>query len=688
MDMQNSTLLSRAGSSKWLVNITNILMLVILGVVVFIVYSGGAVLEPSIFGLHVKISLRRLANPLVFLVIISIIRFLLWWSRVGASQASDDSTGSEKGDGPLQPTVNAPTCEEAFKKSDFFLKENLLVMAIVLIVTFITCNWIYTTYLTHTSRMVTWDMAEHGFWGIKIASAIEDFDLRSFVFHTNEQRLWPFVHSYLLAGFFLLFDSSVDTATLLSICAFSLIVFILFLTSVNLAKRDGWFVAVLACFLALTSKLYLVYSTLVMLEIFGALFTLVSLLLYFRAMESGSNRYYALTSISIAALFLIKYNYGILLIVVILFMEYTNLPNRNLLNKIIWSFVKEVLFVKKSREVNVSLKSIFPSKIYYLFMPALLVLLFWFAYPYPHKINGLLGFVFKKNYLSQTAAMPFFSLNNIFYYPKVISDYYSISQGVFIVAAILFLSSLFKTRDPKIIMLRNFFLFALFLSTMHSLKGDRFIFTILPAFWLVAAYQANRIIMSINLNVLRNNAVGVKILVVVLVGVFSYSNVSAYRTSFPAELSSHFADERLRNVFDYIESRVDKKSRVLFLGSFSELSPGLIPWELSGNRGFMSENISIDELPRGDRKSHLLDPSKMPDKYMDEFNRWMKKPDAEYVVGIEVLGDSQFNGSDYKTWNIWKMNYIYLLEHKQSEYKIVSERLFDEMGLNIKIFKK
>ncbi len=328
-------------------------------------------------------------------------------------------------------------------------------------------------------------------------------------------------------------------------------------------------------------------------------------------MESGSNKHYVLTSVSLAALFLTKYNYGILLITVILFMEYFNLPEKKILNRIIWSFIKEIFFIRESGDMNVSLKSVFPSKIYYLFMPALFILLVWFIYPYPHKINGLLGFVFKKNYLSQTSTTPFFSANNLLFYPKIISNYYFVSPGVFIMTTILFLSSLFKTSDQKIKILRNFFLVGLFLSTLHSLKGDRFIFTILPAFWLVAAYQANRIIMSINLNVLKNNAVGVKILVVVLVGVFSYSSVSAYRTSFPAELSSHFADERLRNVFDYIESSVDKKSRVLFLGSFSELSPGLIPWELSGKRGFVPENITIDELPRGDRKLHLLDPTKM-----------------------------------------------------------------------------
>jgi hypothetical protein len=292
--MQFFHLIGKAASNKWLVNIINVLILLLLADVFFVLFSGGAVLKFTLLGFHMKISLRHIINPSVFLIVLTIIRFCLWWSQVGAAQyqAGDEETRKERSH--LRTAVDKGAEREVLTQAASYSKGNMLTMVIILLITVVACIWLYTVYLTQTSGLVLWDMAEHGFWGVKIANDIENFDIKSLFIHTHEQRLWPFVHSYLLAGFFLLFGSSVDTATVLSICGFALLIFFLALTSLNLSKKDGWFVGILACFFALTSNLYLIFSVLIMLEIFGALFTVIGLFLYFKAIESGSHKYYFL----------------------------------------------------------------------------------------------------------------------------------------------------------------------------------------------------------------------------------------------------------------------------------------------------------------------------------------------------------------------------------------------------------
>jgi hypothetical protein len=394
-----------------------------------------------------------------------------------------------------------------------------------------------------------------------------------------------------------------------------------------------------------------------------------------------------LTSIAVAVLFLTKYNFGLLLIAAIVLMEYLNLPDKDLIKRILVSFVKEVLFIKKSNRINISLKSVFPSNIYFLFIPALLCIVIWLIYPYPHKINSFLSFAMKTDYLSQTSTIPFFSLNNFLLYPKIINEHYSISQGIFIITAILFISSFFKTSDIRIKTLRNFFLIGLFLSTLHSLKEERFIFTILPAYWTVAAYQANKLIMNINLNILRNNAVLAKTVFLALVFALSFPGYGSFRTELQSGMTGYYGDKELKNVLDYIADTVNKKNKMILFGSFNEFAPDLIIWELSGERGFPFENIRV-ELQRFDRKSHYLDPSGMPDKYAHEFNRWMGNPESDYVVTIEVLRSSKYFSEDYKKWNSWKMNYIYLMENNQNKYSVISKRFFNNLGLIIKIYRK
>lgn len=671
---------------NWLTASINVLILFLFGIIMFITFSKGAVLEFTLLGSHFKIYMYRLANPVAIFVFLTVLRFYLWWLRSrpvrlvpGKNESIERRMESANQNGGV--ATNIPVRSETL-----FNKKNLLIFLIVILITIITCNWLYTTYLTHTSKMPASDMGAHGLCGVKIANDISNLDLKSFIVDTNDQKSWPFVHSYLLAAYFLFLGNSVNAATLLSISASALVVIFIFLTSVSLSEKDGWFAGLCACFMAITSKYYLVFSTLIMLEIFGALFTLLSLLLYVKSVETGSRTYYFSTSIAVTTLFLTKYNYGILVLISIVFMEYVRLPDRTRLNDILSSFAKEILF-KKSPAINLPTGPVFPARIYFLFVPALLIIFIWLAYPYPHKLNGFLNFVTKKNYLSNMPVLPFISLGNFLFYPKIINNYYFLSPSVFYVSAFLFVSSFFGTNDIRIKIFRNFFLIGFILAMLHPLKETRSMFTLMPAYWIVAAYQAHKLISKVIQNISSKSAVTAKMLFILLIGSISYPSVKALTADFPTVLSAYYGDRQLTDVLNYMSDNLDTRSKVLFIGAFNELNTFLIQWDLSEKRRFLPDNIAIDDLDFGKKRPGTFDASAIPDIMMNGFRKLMEKSEYGYIVTINVMDNSKYFVEDYKIWHIWKKNYIHLMEHNQSNYHLIAERFFSNVGLNVKIYR-
>lgn len=546
-------------------------------------------------------------------------------------------------------------------------KRNIFVLIPILITTLLICVHMYNIYDTKTSKLPKWDMASYTIRGYIFAEHVKNYDIESFLDYTNKQQEKPPIYFHLLTAIFLLLGTGFDSATLLSTFAFFLLIIFIYLISIYLSEKDGWFIGILACFMALTSKHYLAFSVLIMMEMLGALLTLIALFLYLRAKKEHSIKFYLSTSVATLSIFFFKYNYGLFFIALL--------------------FLTEFISIEKERKrLNVTFNFNISSYHLYLFIPIFLTIVLWFIYPYPEKINNIKRFL-----INRSSGIPFLSLKNFLFYPNVIIDYYVVSSSIFAFLTILFVSSFFsKNESVKII--RNLFLIGLAMIMIHDLKGSRFIFTIVPAFWLVAAYQFNELIIIINKKLssyrIFSNRLTINILTFILVVGTSYNKIISLKKRLPSYLQDRsFCNKNLSSVFNYIETNIDQNKNIFIFGSFNEISPNLIKLKIAEKGGFIKK-IKVDELMcYGKRMPTRVISTGMSKEYKIEFSKWLKSSNSDCVVTINVEKDSLYYTDDYQSWNEWKLNYIRLMKN-QKKYGISTEKYFDDLKLKVIIYKK
>lgn len=160
---------------------------------------------------------------------------------------------------------------------------------------------VYSIYQRYDLRsdFLYWDPAAHAFYGVKIAVDIKSLNVLSLIKDTNDQVLWPPLHSYLQAPFMLTFGTEFRSSFLCSLAFYAL-----FFVSATFLFQEigisfcGW--CVLMSFVA-TSPIYAGYGCLPMIEIFGATFIAFTISLYLR-----KSKHFPL---ALMMLFFLKYNY-------------------------------------------------------------------------------------------------------------------------------------------------------------------------------------------------------------------------------------------------------------------------------------------------------------------------------------------------------------------------------------------
>jgi hypothetical protein len=172
-----------------------------------------------------------------------------------------------------------------------------------------------------------WDEAAHGVAGVEVSDAIRHLHPLELILALNRQVVWPFVHSLLLAPAFLLFGNGFATAEAVSVALFLGLVLALFAAGSALHPRRGAVTGIAAASLALLAPSVHVFGTLAMLEVPGALLLTLAFALHARAAaEPLSPGRLRLAGITSAALFLCKYNYGLLWLAPLALWEWRRLP--------------------------------------------------------------------------------------------------------------------------------------------------------------------------------------------------------------------------------------------------------------------------------------------------------------------------------------------------------------------------
>jgi hypothetical protein len=174
---------------------------------------------------------------------------------------------------------------------------------------------------TEAAGLPLWDEAAQGFAGLRVADAIRHWDVVGLLRALNEQVVWPPVHSLLLAPCFLAFGHGFEIPSMLSRCAFVVTPLVLLACGLALDPKRGAAIGLLASALLLCSPDFRVFASLGMLEMPGALLLLIALWLALRfanarerADSASPERRGLATALggATAALFLFKYNYGLI----------------------------------------------------------------------------------------------------------------------------------------------------------------------------------------------------------------------------------------------------------------------------------------------------------------------------------------------------------------------------------------
>ena len=158
-----------------------------------------------------------------------------------------------------------------------------------------------------------WDEAAHGVAGVEVADALRHFNPLEFFLAIQRQGAWPFVHSLVLAPFFLVFGRGFASAELASVTLWAGTALLAFLAGRTLHPTRGTWTGLAAAALALTAPIDRAFATLAMLEVPGAFFLLLAFVLHARTFRAPAARGPLVASgLASAALFFCKYNYGVL----------------------------------------------------------------------------------------------------------------------------------------------------------------------------------------------------------------------------------------------------------------------------------------------------------------------------------------------------------------------------------------
>ena len=385
-----------------------------------------------------------------------------------------------------------------------------------------------------------WDEAAHGWAGVQVASALRHFDLIGFLRAINIQVVWPFVHSLMLAPADLVMGDGIAAMEALSVALYVATAVLMTTAGALLHPSRGAWVGLLAAALLLLSPQFGVFGTLGMLEMPGAFLLVLAFILHGRAAAEPLRRgRLAAAGWATTALFLCKYNYGLMWVTPLAIWEWSqldvgararaiaaararltpswwlrpaplgfalggiaialilvsgggeaslfgrrvtfhspgNLAYALWLGLLLWFFLPR--FGKPSRAVWLWKRS--PERVRMLLLTVALPLAIWFTIPVPNRVRELFGFVSNRD-----SGVPLWRPEALLFYPKAFVHDYSAAAWVGWIALALAFPFFGDRRSPARLAWLAF-LVGLGATVLHRYRDSRFLFTVCPMLWLCAA---------------------------------------------------------------------------------------------------------------------------------------------------------------------------------------------------------
>jgi hypothetical protein len=386
-----------------------------------------------------------------------------------------------------------------------------------------------------------WDLAYHGWAGVELAGDVRRGDLLGFLLAVNRQVGWPFVHSLMLLPCFLAWGDDYLTAERLSVMLFAATVIAVYAAGLKLHPTRGAWAGCLAASLVLLAPAYRLFGTLPMFEMPGAFWLALTLALHLRTRTAAASRALTIAAgLSTTALFLCKYNYGLMWIAPLALHEWLALSRQRRAELMartrasirsrqwvrpfplfVLAFLSALIgilisgggvFHLMGRRVSVQspgnpayalvvILSIWAwarlrrmgwrrawrglsDRHRILVATVVIPIWFWFLVPYPNRVREFFGFV-----VNRDSGQPLLSLENLLYYPRAFTQDYSPAPVVGWIVLLLALVPPRRSRTGgdanRLLYLALWF--GVLPTLLHHYRDPRFLFTTALLIWLRAA---------------------------------------------------------------------------------------------------------------------------------------------------------------------------------------------------------
>jgi hypothetical protein len=461
------------------------------------------------------------------------------------------------------------------------------------------------------SDYLFWDPAAHAYYGVKIAADLSQFRLWRLLKDTNEQVLWPPLHSYVQVPFQLLCGLNFHAS---SLCSFAF--FAMFFVAVSYLYQQfetSWAGWSLLMSLAATSPYYAGYGSMPMLEIFGATFTAFSAALYLK-----KSRWFPL---SLTLLFFLKYNYCIyILLPVVLRMliyyskEYSirissfrplltpfrlfvtlyllfllgimltggfeigKLSVRGIGNPLyvlLWILVIRSLLRKQYTKLWSRIRG---TGWEWFFFPVLV----WLLVPVPNRVRTLISF-------AVSAPLGGYSVSDVSYYTyylKAFSVYFSNNWIALLSVGGAALTWMIQPKREKMHYLALLFALPFLLMTLNQNKQERYLFTFVFSIWVLWSCGVARI-----------KLIWLRYIVAALLSAFVIYSYDPSKVA--AVVGWPFVPVQIEGPVQFVVKHVEGANEIRILGTTNQLNPALLAYHVRKASNFQFDpHFGWDLLPK------------------------------------------------------------------------------------------
>jgi 4-amino-4-deoxy-L-arabinose transferase-like glycosyltransferase len=538
---------------------------------------------------------------------------------------------------------------QLFKFFLFFLVAWTLVLSV----------WLYT-YSIREGGLPCWDGFDRCAWGASLMTALQDGDFYVFWNYTNQQVVWPFLHSWITMAVFMVFGPTLPAARLIALGSYfgaSCLILYWFVRAQKLetAQENAhplYFAvgAMVSWALFTTSPVVAAHAASIMSELPGFFLVMAALC----ALPKDENEPLWRTILAgffLGLLFYYKYNFAVLTFVGVGLARFA---------KHRWAIPR--LFQKQDLV---------------LFGVPMVMLAAWLLPFMWAKLYGLLGFVVN----NPEARMPF-SILSLLYYPQLApAEYFSHPFICLLLLAPIILTLIFSRRLDLSNPIIACFLIHFAAAFIHPMKDVRFIFIPMGLFYLIVGESFAGMLQQWDVTQKKDRKWAViSATILLLIGVF------LFQTNFNRKNHASRYQDYLAPIHAFLD-HVTVDDHIALLVSHDLVNPPAISFHLV--KGLNTQQNPLDDLPWRWRHLYLFEKGE-PVRAIPEEERFKNLRHEFYSGKTDTVVTLQSTAP----WKIARFDDLFGGAHEYAnlvpymgEFELVFERTFFKTDALLRVYR-